>query len=260
MIDKLKQINLNTLLMIAIIVIAMLYLKQCGRSSNLNDELTIANMNQHALTDSVTTYRDKSGDLTFEKSTLIASKNELKDLNRELYDEVKDLKDNPKIVIKTILKIIHDTIEVETNTILYADGSIGLNWNRDTTFSVGNFQHLSGETIFKLDSNKVTDVRTMLNINEFGMSFITGLKEGKDSYEIFIKSDYPGFTATDIQGAIIDKKMIQSNESSFVFGPSLGYGLVLNPNGGASHGFTFGVTATYNLNKPIKKLFRPFGL
>ena len=217
-------------------------------------------MNQLALSDSVTTYRDKSGDLTFEKSTLIASKNELKNLNRELYDEVKDLKDNPKIVIKTEVKIIHDTVEVETKTILYADGSIGLNWNRDTTFSVGNFQSLSGETRFKLDSNKVTNVNTTLTKNTFGMSFITGLKEGKDSYEIFIKSDYPGFSATDIQGSIIDKKMIQSNESSFVFGPSIGYGLVLNPSGNASHGFMFGVTATYNLNKPIKKLFRPFGL
>jgi hypothetical protein len=259
MIEKLKQINLNTLLMIAIVIIVLFYLKQCNRSSNLNDELTIANMNQAALTDSVTTYKDKSGDLTFQKSTLIASEKELKDLNRELYDEVKDLKDNPKIVIKTLVKIIHDTVEVETNTVLYADGSIGLNWNRDTTFSVGNYQKLSGETRFKLDSNKVTDVRTMLNTNEFGMSFITGLKEGKDNYEIFIKSDYPGFVATDIQGAIIDKKMIQSNESSWVFGPQLGYGIVFS-NGTVGYGVTVGVGVTYNLNKSIKKLFRPYGL
>jgi len=92
------------------------------------------------------------------------------------------------------------------------------------------------------------------------MSFITGIKEGPDHYEIFIKSDYPGFTVTDIQGAILDKKMVTSSESSLVFGPSIGYGIVFNPNGNVSHGITLGVTATYNLNKHIKKLFKRYRL
>ena len=258
--EKLKNINLNTVLIIVGIVFALLYLKQCDSTSNLKNEIKIAYMNQAALLDSVTSEKGKNGDLVFEKSTLIASKRELKNLNGDLYREVQELKDNPKVIYKVLVKYVHDTIEIETNTILYADGTIGLNWERDTTFSAGNYQKLYGETRFRLDSNKVTDVSTMLNTNEFGMSFVTGLKKGKDNYEIFIKSDYPGFNVTSIDGAIIDKSMIQSNESSWVVGPNVGYSAIFLPNGQLSHGITIGVGFTFNMNKKIKKLFRPFGL
>jgi hypothetical protein len=100
----------------------------------------------------------------------------------------------------------------------------------------------------------------MLNTNEFGMSFVTGLKKGKDNYEIFIKSDYPGFNVTSIDGAIIDKSMIQSNESSWVVGPNVGYSAIFLPNGQFGHGISVGFGLTFNMNKKIKKLFRPFGL
>ena len=114
--------------------------------------------------------------------------------------------------------------------------------------------------MFDFNNDVISNPYTSINTNTFGMSLVTGLKEGKDNYEIFIKSDYPGFTVTNIQGAIIDKSMVQSNESAVVIGPSLGYGVVFNPGGTVSHGVTVGVTATYNLNKTIKKLFSPFGL
>lgn len=260
MLEKIKRINISTLLLIVTIIFVILYLHQCNRNSNLKDKLEISKMNQIALNDTISTYESRNGTLVYEKSILIASKKELKDLNRDLYDEVKDLKKNPKIIFKENIVVKHDTTRLETKIVRYPDGSIGLNWNRDTTFSKGNFQKLAGETRFKLDSNGVsTDVITSLNTNEFGISFTTGLTKGKDTYEIFIKSDYPGFTVTDIQGAIIDKDMIMTNESSIVFGPSIGYGGVIN-NTGFHNGVIIGVTATWNLNKRIKKIFSPFGL
>lgn len=260
MLEKLKKLPLNTILMIVIVVIALLYLKQCNRSSNLKSDLIIANMNQQVLGDSITTYVDKAGDLTYEKGILIASEKELKDLNRELYDEVKHLIDNPKIVIMERIIIKEVPFEVPTYITQYPDGSTGLKWRRDTTYSIGNYQKLAGETKFIYDSLGIRNPSTLISSNEFGISFITGIKEGKDHYEIFIKSDYPGFTVTDIQGAILDKRMVTSNESSVVFGPSIGYGVVFNPNGNINHGVTVGVTATFNLNKYIKKLFKPYGL
>jgi len=142
MLEKLKKLPLNTILIIAIAVIAMLYLKQCNRSSNLNTELKIANMNQQVLNDSITTYKDKAGDLTYEKGILIASEKELKDLNKELYDEVKYLEDNPKIVIQERIRIKEVPFEVPTYITQYPDGSTGLNWKRDTTYSTGNYQYL----------------------------------------------------------------------------------------------------------------------
>jgi hypothetical protein len=260
MLEKLKKLPLNTILMIVIVVLALLYLKQCNRSSNLNSDLKIANMNQLVLNDSITTYKDKAGDLTYQKGILIASEKELKDLNKELYNEVKDLKGNPKIVIQERIRIKEVPFAVPTYITQYPDGYTGLNWRRDTTYSAGNYQYLSGETKFIYDSLGIRNPTTFINTNEIGISFITGIKEGKDHYEIFIKSDYPGFTVTDIQGSILDKKMVTTNESSVVFGPSIGYGVVFNPSGNISHGVTVGVTATFNLNKYIKKLFKPYRL
>lgn len=260
MLEKLKKLPLNAILMLVIVVLLLLYLRQCNRSSNLDSDLTIANMNQQVLNDSITTYRDKAGSLTYEKGILISSEKELKDLNKELYDEVKDLTDNPKIVIKESVVTKEVPFEVPTYINVYLDGSTGLAWIRDTTYSEGNYQKIGGETRFTYDSLGIHNPFTIIDSNEIGMSFITGIKEGKDHYEIFIKSDYPGFIVTDIQGSILDKKMIQQKESPVVFGPSIGYGIVFNPDGKFSHGFAVGFTATYNLNRHIKKAFNKYKL
>lgn len=255
-----KKINLNTILIIALVIVAILYLKQCNTTSNLKGDIKIANMNRIAMLDSVTTYKDKNGSLVYEKSTLIASKKELKDLNNDLYKDIKSLKNNPKIVIKERIVVEHDTIKVPTTVSKYPDGSIGLNWKYDSTFSAGNFQKLSGETKFKYVDDSLNILGTSINQNTFGMSFVTGLTKGKDSYEIFIKSDYPGFSVSSIEGAIIDKSMIESDESAFVVGPSIGYGILFGSNGNINHGINVGFNVTYSLNKKIKKIFRPFGL
>jgi hypothetical protein len=258
--DWLKKINLNTLLIIGLVIFALLYLKQCDRTSNLGDKVKINSMNQKALLDSIRVEKGKNGTLVFEKSTLIASKKELKELNSNLYNEVKELKDNPIIIIQNTVTVIHDTIEVFTNVIKYPDGSVGLAWNYDSTFSIGNFQKLSGETRFKYFGDSLDVISTTINQNEFGISLITGLKKGDDNYEIFVKSNYPGFKITNIEGAIIDKSIITSDESSWVVGPNIGYGIALSPSGSINHGIVIGVGVTYNMNKKIKKIFRPFGL
>jgi len=258
--DWLKKINLNTLLIIGLVIFALLYLRQCDRTSNLSDEVKINSMNQKAISDSVRVEKDKNGILVFEKSTLVASKKELKELNSNLYNEVKELKDNPKIIIKNTLTVIHDTIKTLTYITNYPDGSIGLRWNYDSTFSEGNFQKLAGETRFKYVGDSLDVIGTSINRNEFGMSVITGLKKGDDTYEIFVKSSYPGFEILNIEGAIIDKSMISTDESSWVVGPNIGYGIALSPSGSINHGIVIGVGVTYNMNKKIKKIFRPFGL
>jgi archaellum component FlaF (FlaF/FlaG flagellin family) len=257
--ELIKKYGINTILIAGLIVLGILYLNQCSKSSKLKDDATIAEMNARAQSDSIRTYKTKNGTLVYEKSALIASKNELKDLNSALYKEIKDLNNNPKIVIKEKIKIVHDTVKVNTIITDLGNNKFQLSWKNDTTYSANNYHKLHGRTQVVLDSTGLKDPITYIDVNEIGMSFTTGLNKGKDNYEIFIKSDYPGFTATSIEGAIIDKKMITSNESSFVIGPSIGYGLVFT-NGVINYGPTVGITITYNLNKTIKKIFRPFGL
>lgn len=258
----LKNLNINTILNVVLVIVILLYLKQCNTTSNLSDDLKISKMNQIALNDSIRSYEIKNGSLVYQKQILIASKKELKDLNLDLSKELKGIKNNPKIIIKKEISIVHDTLKVPTYIVKYTDGNTGLTWKTDTTYSEGNYQTLSGETRFKLDSagHIINSPVTYINENKIGISLTTGLVSDKEGYKIFIKSDYPGFTPTKIEGAIIDKKMIISNESPVVFGPSIGYGLVFASGGQVRHGLSLGFMATYNLNKPIKKLFRPHGL
>lgn len=247
----------NTILTIVGIVFALLYLQQCNRSSSLKDKMAIMENNTAALNDSITSYKDKSNTLVYEKGILIASEKELKDLNKELYDEVKDLKNNPKVVIKEVFIIEHDTTYIETTIKEYGDGDYGFVWKHDTTYAEGNFQHLGGETRFNLGEDGISDPFTIINENRFGVSLITGLEKNDDgNYSIFVKSKYPGFTPTSIEGSVIDKKMLQSNESDWVIGPHLGYGIQFQNSGTLSHGWTIGFGVTYNLNKKIKKLFK----
>lgn len=253
------KINLNTILVGGLIVFALLYLERCGRVGSLKDEVKIGEMNQRVLSDSVRNYKDKSDDLVYQRGILIASKKELKQLNSNLYKEIKDLKDNPKVIYKTEIVIKRDTTPIETIVEVVDSDSYKFQSEYDTTYSEGNFQKIKISTLFDIDSTGPNNIQTKIEENSFGMSLITGLVEGKDNYEIFVKSNYPGFEVTSIEGSIIDKKMIQSNESQWVIGPQFGYGITLN-GGSVLYGPTLGIGVTYNLNKNIKKVFRPFGL
>ncbi len=250
-----KLSNLNIITWIAIVVMAILLFRQCSVSSNIKDELAISINNSSALGDSIETYRTRGGDLVYEKGILIASEKELKDLNKALYKDIKDLKNNPKVVIMTETIIIHDTTLLETEIIKYSDGSNGIKWDYDSVYSEGNFQRLEGITRFKIDSTGLHDVNATLNTNSFGMTFKTGITEEDGQYRIFVESDYPNFTVGKIEGAILDKSMIQSNESSWVAGPFIGYGLQF-VNNNVTYGPQIGVAISYNFNKSIKKLFK----
>ena len=93
-----------------------------------------------------------------------------------------------------------------------------------------------------------------ITTDEFGMSLITGLTENKDGLlEIFIKSPYPGFKVTSIDGALIDP-----NESEVIkkyFPPKRwaigfygGYGIYYDPlKISAGSGLQIGIGLQYNI-------------
>ena len=70
--------------------------------------------------DSLTTYKNKIGELYTERKTDILTIKELRSKNSELYAEVKNLKDNPIVITKVNTKTelkeieIHDTAYVDT--------------------------------------------------------------------------------------------------------------------------------------------------
>jgi hypothetical protein len=254
-----KKIKLNHALMIGLVVMILLFLRQCSVTDSLKDELMVSTQNQKALNDSVRITTNKLGEQVFLKNTLIAEGNQLKELNRDLYDEVKNLKGDVMMISTAAASIKSYPVYI-TNTIKeYPDGMIDISWKYDTIFSKGNSRRLAGISRIQYDSTKVLDKGTIIKTDEISMSITTGLLKLNDSYQIFVKSNYPGMTFTDIQGSIIDKRMIQSDESSWVFGPYVGVGMGVDPlNRTIGPNVSIGVGLTYNLNKKIKRLFKPF--
>ena len=56
-----KKLNLNTILFVALVVMALLLFRQCNNTQNLKDDLAVANQNQIALNDSVRVIKNKWG-------------------------------------------------------------------------------------------------------------------------------------------------------------------------------------------------------
>ena len=103
----------NFVIFVLIILGLILYFKWRSSESELN-RIKIET------TDSLTTYKNKVGELYTQRNTDILTIKELRSKNTELYDEVKNLKDNPIVVTKikydTKIKEItmHDTAYVDT--------------------------------------------------------------------------------------------------------------------------------------------------
>lgn len=252
----LKNENINSFLLIVISILSLLYLRQCGKSSNLEELVSIANNNTSAMNDSLTYYISKSNNLVFQKGILISDKKELKNLNSNLRNELDNLKKHPKIIIKEGVTIV-DSFPVKSEVLVYPNDVFGIKWSRDTTYDEYNYYKLIGETTFSINDNgSVINPNSRVILSDIGMSITTALIKEDGNYKILATSNYPGFRISDIQGAIIDKKMITTDESSVVLGPAVGYGIVLTNNGLIHHGFTAGFNLTYNFNKKLKGIFK----
>ena len=249
--------NQRNLLMIILLVILFMNIRQCDSiSTNRNTY----DQNIAALTDSIRSYKSKNGSLIYEKAALIAEKGSLEKLNSELASEVEYLKDNPIVIIKYKTQIIRDTIEIPINPSTPGKWDNGLftqnfNWNLNQDYDNGNYRKLSGEFNVNVDTNyQLSTSALKLNTDELGIGFTTGLTENEEGLlEIFVRSDYPGFKPTSLDGALIDPKKSKVLQKYFppkrwglgVYGGYGFYGDLQNNTFG--HGVQLGVGIQYNL-------------
>lgn len=243
-------------LLIVIILFLIFLLRECTPSKS---DLNSLNQNVFALQDSIRTYKTKNDKLIFEKGAFITEKSSLESLNKELFDAIKYLKDHPIIVIKPEIRIV----EVPKYIPIYigdstknADGSISrtLNWAYDTTYSKGNYRKIEGNFLATVDSSLNLKTTPMhIKKDEIGMSLSTGFTENKEGkLEIFVTSDYPGFSVTGLNGALIDPEKSDILKKYFPkkrwgLGFYGGYGVYFNPrNLTVGSGLQIGLGIQYN--------------
>jgi hypothetical protein len=225
-------------------------------------DLNISRQNEYALAGEVAKTKTKNDKLEYSKGVLVAKNKDLEALSSTLAKEVKE--EEGKVhrlqrIVATMGNIKSDgTIDTTTiiNTVYkYPNGEYGLKWGDSTYHDSLNFRLLAGESKFKLvqlDSTRkeVYPLTTDVTTDVIGFNIITGLKTSKETgmVEIFVRSDYPNFNVTELEGAIIDpnkdpvmKKF--TRKKKFTLGPYIGVGvdrnLRLTPQ--------IGIGGTYNL-------------
>jgi len=255
---------------IAIIIIGLIILNamQCSRIKELKRQQDISDQNNIALNDSIKYEKQKNGDLQASIAIYIASEKELKDLNRDLYDRIKEqdgriislgeaivqLKQDSAILARYLVekeKIISDLKKVDENTYVAP-------WSLRYQYDSLNFDVFTGRTYIGVslkDSLKLYHLDTELIKRLTQIDLIWGQKVEKGQYRVFLQSGYPGFTAAQLQGVLIDpntnrdiKRLIK--EKHWFPGFTIGLGATggFNITTG-KYGLVVGPTITWNIYK-----------
>lgn len=242
------------------LVAAIIFLRGCGGGSSIDEYKYEQNIS--SLQDSVRTYETKNGELVNEKLALVTERNDLKKYNKDLEEDIQYLKDNPIVVTKFITKIVHDTVwlqpEIDTTNITFNQDSslmyVPFTWGDSIKHDENNYKIIEGSYIIEVDTARNLSTKEFKIIrDEIGISFTTGITENdNDQVEIFIKSNYPNFTPTKIDGALFDPRESDVIKKFFppkrwAIGVYGGYGFYFDPSKvTVGSGIQVGVGVQYN--------------
>ena len=163
---------------------------------------------QQRAVDTLSVYQNKVGELYAANDTYIMDIKELKKTNKELYEEVKKLKDNPIIVTKAEVVYKVDSVKMDSDTVyVYADGNDTIYKNE---FSKKDpWMDITGTTLFSLNNKQFS---TTLNNVSFNADITTNLVERDNKLYFVSKSSNPYLQINNIEGCMLspeDSKVIK---------------------------------------------------
>jgi FtsZ-binding cell division protein ZapB len=163
---------------------------------------------QQRAVDTLSVYQNKVGELYAANDTYIMDIKELKKTNKELYDEVKNLKDNPIIVTKTQIEYRVDTVRMNSDTVfVYNDGN-DLIYRNDFS-KRDQWMDITGTTLFSMNNKQFS---TTLNSISFNSDITTNLVERDNKLYFVSKSSNPYMQINNIEGCMLspeDSKVIK---------------------------------------------------
>jgi hypothetical protein len=243
------------------LILIILLLHQCDRIGDLKEETKIQKQNQKAILDSVRIVKNRFGEDISVKNVLIADNKELKTINKSLSEDLKKLEGKVKYISSIVTEIKNSEPIVISNTIReLPDGTRELAWNYEKSFDSTNSRILEGNSKFRIDTIggkvEIIDKGTTISRDEIKIKLTTGLTELDKSYQIYVKTDYPGVTFPKIDGSVLDKSMfVKEKQPTFVIGPSISAGMTLNPLTLQPQPYVGGgLSCTFNVNKYIRKI------
>ena len=169
--------------------------------------------------DSLLVYTNKYNEVYAMNNAYISDINELKIKNKDLYNEIKSLKDNPVVVIKTKTEYIRDTIIIEPTIItdtITGDFSADILYKDKWSYFTGRFNGniYTGNSVFSMDKL------------QFNCSFTTDLIEKNKNLYFIIKPDNPYMHITGVDGYLIspEKSKVLKKQFNKPWGVMIGFG------------------------------------
>ncbi len=81
------------------------------------------------ISDTISVYRTRNGELRKSVESYVVSLTELKKLNADLYDEVRNLNAKPLVVTKTEYVTEIDTLYIKSDSVRVVDGTAEFRWS-----------------------------------------------------------------------------------------------------------------------------------
>lgn len=248
---KLKTSPRELIFLITVVVLSFFLFQTCESNKSLKQNAKrnqlIAEQNKRALTDSLRTERNKVGELESVKSSFLASVNDLKTLNADLYQELKREIGNVKSLIKTQVLIEREPVTISNELVTYPDKSFGLKFHDKYSDDALTWT-ISGQSKFKLESGVVYPGSTTINQNSIKVKLVMGFKENKDNFEVWARSGSPMVKFGELDGVLLIPKKADITcptvrKKRFGLGPfaGVGVGIDFKPR------FVIGAGITYDL-------------
>lgn len=253
----------KTFLVILVLVVILMLGRSCARTRDAQRIIDINNQNIAALTDEIKVEQRKNGRLELSIAGFVMAEKDLKKVNEDLYNEVKNQKGRVLSLNKIIMQLRQDTSELRTH-INYLESIMGQPIQiNDSTFQIPwllkydwdptNFDVYNGQTFVGLNikpgytwkdaiaSNDVialTHYKTEMVDRLSQVDLVFGQKIEDKQLRVFVTTKYPGFTASSLSGVLIDpntnpyikdlmkKKKWFPNTWSVGVGPSVGYNVL----------------------------------
>lgn len=209
-----------------ILILFALFLDQCRRKNNIKNE---SEQNLYAATDTIRQERTKNGKLEYQIGQYATTEKDLKKINKELYDELQVEKGKVKEIIIYKIKLIHDTLYLHDTIYKEPDGNFILKWDYFKKYDAYNYDSIQGQTKLHIDTTchpiYIQSMGSVITKNNTGMKIVTGVSKIKGKLNIFVRSDYPGFTVTSMEGADLSKSIELKKYKRWSLGPAIGIGI-----------------------------------
>lgn len=219
--DTLKKYFNQILLIVIMILIALLGMKQC--------KIDKLQQNNGIYKDSVMVLKNKNGELYSQNDALVLTKKQLLEQNKELANEAKKLKENPIIITKVVTKVVYKDTLLNSDLLSYFDKDgtkiFLVKWQKDTSFTQFDGFKIAGNTYLKIDSNlNSTFYKSSLDSFNLSTKLYLSLTDSEDDNLLHInaRSDFPGLSFSNLDGALIDPKKSKTLKKFF---PPKRYGL-----------------------------------